>query len=340
MQSMYKVIRKYAPDSFNGKMKQLYTRISGKPAVKKDAIDPSQKFPNNEKGGLIITADFEMSWAWRYTKTGADYLSKGKIERENFPGLIEILDTHNIPVTFATVGHLFLEKCNKGDHDWMHRLPHFDDHWKFTEGDWYDHDPYTNVSKNPEWYAPDLIRLILDSDVEHEIGSHTFSHIDLSYKNCPARVAEDEISACIDAAKNFGIALESLVFPGGTWGNIEILKKYGIKIYRKKGDFGLAYPYRDEYGLLVTLSSGMLEYNLDYGWPEHYVINRLKTIVQKAVKTNTIAHLWFHPSLDPFILKNVFPVFLAFAADMRESGDLWIGTMNKIAGHINSKNLL
>ena len=336
---IYSFIRLIAPASFNGWMNKVVFLVKGKPTIIQDNIASSKKFPNGENGGLIISADFEMAWAWRYAKNSSDYLKKGQTGRENFPEIIEILEKYNIPITFATVGHLFLEKCEKGDHDWMRRIPHFDDHWRFTDGDWYDHDPYSNYLKAPEWYAPDLIHMIVDSKVNHEIGTHTFSHIDFSYKNCPAVVAEDEIKACKKAAEPYGVTLKSMVFPGGTWGNIEILKKHGIKIYRKNVEYDLAYPSRDEYGLLVTNSSGALEYNSDYGWSAQYFTKRLKKYIDKAIKTHTIAHLWFHPSLDPFILKNVFPSFLEYASERREAGDLWIGTMEEIAEYINRNKI-
>ncbi len=340
MKRQYKKLRKYLPVKQKGNLSRVSHFVLNKPFVKRDNIDPKKKFPNNEKGGLIISADFEMAWAWRYTKTNADYLQKGRIERENIPKILRVLDEYNIPITFATVGHLFLENCERGAHDWMRKIPHFDDHWKFTKGDWYDHDPYSNYKDAPEWYAPDLIHMILDSKVDHEIGTHTFSHIDLSYKNCPPDVADDEIKACIMVANNYDIKLESIVFPGGTWGNIETLEKHKIIIYRKRNEFELAYPYRDDIGLLVTTSSGSLEYDLNYGWPKEYLINRLKKYVDKAIRSNTIAHLWFHPSLEPFILENIIPPFLEYASSKREIGELWIGPMNSIAHYINRNKII
>jgi len=337
---IYGNLRKVNSPRINGMLSKMVFAFSGKPFVKNDDIEPAKKFPNKEKGGLIISADFEMAWAWRYSKTGSDHLKKGQIERENFPKIITVLEKYNIPITFATVGHLFLEQCRKGDHDWMKRISHFDDHWKFVQGDWYDHDPYSNYKEAPEWYAPDLIQMIINSNVNHEIGTHTFSHIDFSYKNCPPGVAEDEIKASKEAAKPYGINLESIIFPGGTWGNIEILKKHGIQIYRKNVEHDLAYPYRDKHGLLVTNSSGDLEYNPDYGWSYQYFVKRLKKYIDKAIKTNTVAHLWFHPSLKSSILENVFPPFLQYAGEMRDKGLLWIGTMRSIAEYINRNKII
>jgi peptidoglycan/xylan/chitin deacetylase (PgdA/CDA1 family) len=340
MKKIYGKIRSRLNEKHQGHLSRLVFLFSGKPTVKRDNIDLNKNFPNKEKGGLIVSADFEMAWAWRYTKTGVHYIKKGRAERQNFPRILKTLEDYDIPITFATVGHLFLEKCQAGEHDWMTRIPHFDDHWKFTQGDWFDHDPYSDYRAAQEWYAPDLIRMIQDSKVKHEVGSHTFTHIDFSYKNCPAQVAEDEIKACIQAARPYGIDLQSIVFPGGTWGNIEVLKKHGFKIYRKRCDFELSYPFRDEQGLLVSASSGCLEHNLNYGWSADYFLSRLEKYVNKAVQTGTIAHLWFHPSLDPYFLDNIFPRFFHYAAKLRDKGDLWIGPMSRIAAHINNNQIL
>ena len=338
MKSVYKKVRAVLSDKNKGRLSKLVFLISNKPKIKTNDSNIKKKFPHGEKGGLIFTADFELSWAWRFTKTKADFIKKGRIARDNFPKIIEILDKYSIPITFATVGHLFLEKCNKGEHDWMKRIPHFDDHWKFMEGDWFQHDPYSDYKSSPEWYAPDLIRMIMNAKTKHEISTHTFTHIDFSDKNCPPEVADDEIKACIDAAKPYGIELNSIVFPGGTWGNIETLKNNGIKIYRNNEEFDMAYPYYDNIGILVSPTTAPMEFNREYGWSINYYFKRIKKYLDKAVETNTVAHLWFHPSLDSVFLEELFPKVFEYANELRSNGDLWIGTLEDIAKHINSQN--
>lgn len=340
LKRIYRFVRKRMPNSAKGNLSRFAYILSGRPRIKRDKIGIAEKFPNKERGGLIISADFEMAWAWRYSKTGADHLKKGQEERNNIPIILEILSRYNIPITFATVGHLFLSSCKRGDHDWMKRIPNFNDHWNFQKGDWYDHDPYSDIQKSPEWYASDLIRMIINAKQNHEIGSHTFSHIDFSYKNCPSVVAEDELKACVMAAEPFGLKLSSMVFPGGTWGNIESLKKCGFKIYRKREKFDLAYPYRDVFGLLVSPSSGPLEYDIRNGWSIDYYAKRLKDILDKAIETGTIAHFWFHPSINTVFLEELFPRVFLYANELRDSGKLWIGTMKDISEHINNNKLL
>jgi peptidoglycan/xylan/chitin deacetylase (PgdA/CDA1 family) len=333
---IYKTIRNNLPPRYQSILSKIVFELTTKPYVRHDNIEVGRKFPGGEKGGLIISADFEMSWAFRYSKKNKNYLELGRQERKNFPVIVKLLDDYNIPVTWATVGHLFLKECKKGDHDWMHRIPHFDDHWKFTGGDWFDHDPCTDYLKNGEWYAPDLIEQILQSQVAHEIGCHTFSHIDCTYKNCPPQVIDDELAACTLASAKYGLKLSSIVFPGGTAGNFEILKKHGYRIYRKNIKEELAYPFYDDFGILISPTSSSIGNN-GLGWSKEYYMYRFRKYIDKAIKTNTIAHFWFHPSIDEWSLREVFPQLLKYASEKRDSGKLWIGTMGAIADHIFTK---
>ncbi len=341
MKEIYSKLRKKLGYKQRGLLSKLVFPFSDSLKVKQDTIDLQKKFPNGEKGGLIISADFEMSWAWRYTKTGADHIKKGINERDNIKPLLDTFQKYNIPITWATVGHLFLKNCFKGEHDWMARIPHFNDHWKFIEGDWYDHDPYSNYTENPGWYGEDLIIDILKRKTKHEIACHTFSHIDMSYKNCPKEVAQDEIRACIEVGERFNLKQKAFVFPGGMYGNFEVLRDNSFEIYRKKiPNIGISYPFRDEFGLLVTPTTAMLEYNLEYGWSGEYFVRRLMKIVKKAIKTGSIAHLWFHPSLEKELISSVFPLFFQEITKLRDSNVLWIGTMGEIAHYINKERIV
>jgi peptidoglycan/xylan/chitin deacetylase (PgdA/CDA1 family) len=290
---------------------------------------------------VIITADFELGWALRYSKTGNDPVAYAMRERKNIPFILKELEKYNIPITWATVGHLFLKECKKGDHDWMHRLPYFDDHWKYTEGDWFDCDPYTKWEDSKAWYAPDLIEDILKSKVNHEIACHTFSHIDCSYKNCPVEVIDDEMKASQDIAAEWGLPeLTSIAFPGGTAGNYETLKKHGINIYRKKHpDFQLTYPFRDENGLLVTATGPGIAMSYSE-WSLEYTFYRYKKAIDKAMKTGTVVHLWFHPSQEEKTFTQLLPLILEYSAKKREEGLLWVGTMRDIANYINMNKVL
>lgn len=333
-------IYKKLPEGVKTKISHINYFLSGKPKYRKDNIT-KQKFPGNYKGGIILTADFELGWALRYSKTGADPVEYAMRERHNVPVILDQARKYNIPITWATVGHLFLEKCEKGDHDWMARLPHFDDHWKFMEGDWFDCDPYSYWEDAKAWYAPDLIRKIIDEKVAHEIACHTFSHIDCSDKNCPPQVIDDELKAFKQITEKWNLqAMKSIAFPGGTAGNFKTLDKYGIRIYRRRfKDFELAYPFKDEIGLLVTPTGP----NITIGyksWTPEYVFSRFKKGIDKAIRTGTILHIWFHPSQPTDNFTDLMPLIFEYANKRREEGDLWIGTMGDIADYIDKNGIL
>jgi hypothetical protein len=338
IRKIYKTIRNALPPALQANLSKFVFEFSGKPFIKKDHIPLEMKFPNQQKGGMIISADFESAWAYRYAKCFVDphqaALQKALQTRKNVPILINLFEEFNTAITWATVGHLFLKNCKKGDHDWMKRIPYFENrNWKYDNGDWFDCDPYTSVEKDAAWYAPDLIQMILNSKIPHEISTHTFSHIDFSDRHCPREVAEDEIVACLEAMKPYGLVPQSIVFPGGTWGNTRVLKKYGINIYRKNTDFDLSYPYFDELGLLVSPTSLGFGKNHE-SWNTDYYILRFQTFLDKAIETGTIAHFWFHPSMDDWTLGKVMPPVLRYADEKRKEGLLWIGNMNQISEFI------
>jgi len=340
----YSYFRKQLPPNYQARLTKLVFLFSGKPFVKKDELSFEKKFPNNERGGLILSADFEMAWAFRYTKEVSEpvhfALEKAKQERQNFNLLLPLFEKYDVPVTWATVGHLFLSECNKETHSWMRRIPYFENKfWEFRKGDWFDDDPNSNFNESPEWYAPDLIQMIKKSGVKHEIATHTFSHIDFSEKNCPPEVADDEIKACIEHMSESGFPNpKSICFPSGSYGNVAILKKYGIQIYRRKiKEFQLAYPNYDEVGLLVTLSSDAFDRSLS-SWSAKDYQYKYKKALNKAIKTGTVAHFMFHPSMDPWMITEVMDPVLKYAVQKRNEGKLWIGTMGEIADFINRSN--
>jgi hypothetical protein len=316
-------------------LKRTTSFILRKPTFRRVNVSVEKPFPSGEKGGMVLSADFELAWAWRYAKGFQNPLKKAsemaKNARENFPYLLNILNVCGIPVTWATVGHLFLKECEKGSHERMRKIPYFENrNWQFKTGDWFDGDPYTSWREAVDWYAPDIIEKIISSNNKHEIGCHSFSHIDCSYENCPPGVMEDEVKACIEAAKPFGITFKSFVFPGGTYGNYEILKKHGFLAYRKKIKYELGYPAEDAHGLIVLPSSIGLG-GINSGRSVEYYLKLFEKYIDKAIKTGTICHFWFHPSLDRWFLMNVFPELMKYACEKRDKGLLWIGTMEQAA---------
>jgi peptidoglycan/xylan/chitin deacetylase (PgdA/CDA1 family) len=213
------------------------------------------------------------------------------------------------------------------------RLPHFESpFWKFDQGDWFKDDPCTDYKTNPEWYAPDLIKMILESKVKHEIGSHTFSHIDCRESVCSQEVFRSELAKCIEVAGNYNIKLKSFVFPGHTFGNFDVLPEMGFTSYRTNYRNILGYPIKKNNGLWEHESTAELD--LRSTWSDKYQIYRYKKIIDRAVSNNAVCHFWFHPSFNPEFRKKILPSVLEHIDKRRDS--LFITTMGEYTDWLNT----
>ena len=336
IKNIYRNIYRRCPNSVKGALSKAAMLLPNKPSVKPCGIPKNKRFPDGYKAAFVMSADFEMAWAWRYSKGGEDAVAIGVHERNNIPELVRLFEKFNIPITWATVGHLFLSDCYGGHekaHPELTRIPYFTNRvWEYEQGDWYEDDPCSNVESDPAWYAPDLIRQVMDSKVAHEIGCHSFSHLDCTDARCPEKVMDDEITECVRLAREWGIDLRSMVFPGGTNGNYAVLAKHGFTNYRVNSKWDLFYPEKNKFGLWSLPSSATIE-NAGFGWTPEYYAKRYRKFIDKAIKTGTVCHLWFHPSIDKFCLREVFPEVLEYARKKADEGDLWIATMSQMADY-------
>ena len=284
-----------------------------------------------------------MAWAFRYSKTLASKAVEiGLKERENVPTLLDLFDKYQIPATWATVGHLFLNECSRNEQGIAHpeipRPAYFENpNWLFNAGDWYDYDPGTNVVEDPSWYAPDLIKQIISANAGHEIGCHTFSHLDFTYKNCSKIMAVAELKTCRTLANNKGISLRSFVFPGGTFGNYESLKEKGFICYRKPMKNHIDLPYKDSYGLIAIPSSLGLDKD-PYGWSKDFHLKIIRKFLEKTMKYKLVCHFWFHPSMNNWYLDNVMPEIVKMVGEFRDKGKLRVLTMGALADEFTKAN--
>jgi peptidoglycan/xylan/chitin deacetylase (PgdA/CDA1 family) len=335
MSNLYSNIRLLLSVKNKGRLTWFLIQSGLKPRVNRKVVSPFKH------GIVVFSADFEMAWAFRFSKTEQNKaIEKGLAERKNIPILLDLFEKYNILVTWATVGHLFLSQCKR----WANGLAHpemprprfFDNrNWSFSSVDWYSHDPCTNLTEDPAWYASDLIEQILGSKVNHEIGCHTFSHIDFSNRNCPKTLANEELDASIKAASGKGVKLTSMVFPGGTFGNYESLKEKGFTCYRKPMKYHIDLPYIDSYGLIAIPSSLGLAKD-QYGWTKEFHLEMIQNFLIKAAKYKLVCHFWFHPSMDEWYLENVMPEVLKMVADYRDSDKLQVKTMGKLAEEVRA----
>jgi len=228
------------------------------------------------------------------------------------------------------VGHLLLESCQSRDgvkHPEIVRPGYFENpFWRYREGDWFDADPCTDVQQAPAWYAPDLVRIILAEPQRHELACHTFSHIDCSPEHCPPEVFASEMNRCAELAAGLGAQMRSFVHPANRIGHLEALAKLGYRAIRSDRDV-LSRP-RQVAGGLWDIPSTM-QIGRQRGWTLEEHRRVFRAVLRKAVRTGTVCHLWFHPSLEPELIDGLMADVFAAA---RELGDrLKILTMGECA---------
>lgn len=184
------------------------------------------------KGAFVISLDFELFWGMRDRRALADYGANILGVREALPRMLRAFDAHGVKATFATVGLLFFARKE----DLLRALP--------AERPAYANaalSPYhghidgigADEASDPYHFGASLIRLI-QQHRGHEIAGHTFSHYYcLERGQTEAQFAAD-LDAAIAAARPFGIALRSLVFPRNQYNAryLGICRAKGIIAYR------------------------------------------------------------------------------------------------------------
>ena len=298
---------------------------------------------------FIISLDTELLWG--VIHTDADY---SRLTRDTSAGrgvidiLLSLFAKYDIPATWAIVGHLFLDRCQKEE-----GIPHRNMPW-FKE-DWYSCDPCTDIHKAPLYYGKDIVEKILSSPVGHEIGYHSFSHV--IFSECSREVAQAEIEEGVKLAKEMGIALESFVFPQDKVGHLDVLKENGFVAYRgirarhigSDGNlllrkFGgavdklIALPVEPKWkGGIWEIASSMLFQDPP---PFHTtLISRAKKGINLAIKEGKVFHVYLHPHAllyQRFLIEKLDKL-LEFVARKRDEGKLHVATMGELASYLNSR---
>jgi len=188
----------------------------------------------NIKGNFVtLSVDFEAGVALSHaTSENWEYLRRFWNSKECVRRLAELFKKYRIPVTWAVCGHLFLESCS-GNHgfeeqDWF--------------GDWFQHDPCSNSQTDSSWYMPDVIEELIKNP-DFEIGYHTFGHS--RYHYCSEKTVLRDMELADQIRKQWGLKLDSFVFPYNECGHFDLLKAGGFRNFR--GNIGRILP---SYGII------------------------------------------------------------------------------------------
>lgn len=263
----------------------------------------------------IVSLSMEIELGWGDHDTGnLDRLSEGgALERRYLSKLLGLTDDVSIPISFNVVGHLFLDSCS-GSHD----SPH--------EEGWFRGDPGTNRLQNGLFYAPDMMSRIRDSETDHEICTHTFSHA--LFNDISREVCDWELRRAQELHReHVGRPTTSLVPPRHQPPPYDVLRDNGISVVRPAMDNraksklhrfkellsgplvhsplretgGITETYCTTYPSLTapSLPSGQgtphpVFRHLPTTTRQRYHLEKLKRVTEEVAERDSHVHLWCH----------------------------------------------
>jgi peptidoglycan/xylan/chitin deacetylase (PgdA/CDA1 family) len=311
-----------------------------------------------DRGVFTLSLDFELIWGT--LDRGPDTFREA-CERERsvvVERLLALFAEFEIPATWCTLGHLFLDACApQAGRKHPEIVP------PAHEGiaDWFEHDPGGTEHGDPIFYGKSLVDQILACPVPQEVGCHSFSHPMFDDPAVSRETAASELAECVRLADERGLELRSFAFPRNRVGHLDVLRDHGITGYRGPdpnwyedarwprplkrlghlGDVVLArrppvvLPEETLPGLW-NLPGSMIFFPM-HGLRRHIPVsrrvNRALKGLDAAAKERRVFHLWFHPTNLAFETDKMFAGLrriLEQASAQRRAGDLWIKSMGEI----------
>jgi len=281
------------------------------------------------KASVCISIDCELAWGV------ADNLSNKFIEKTIeldeiiCNELIQLFNELHISATWAVVAAM-LDKNNQ----------------------------MINVIDKNAWYNPTIIEKISSSKVYQELASHSYSHP--NFANFNENYIEEDFQKADYFFSNNKIKINSFVFPRNQIRYLNLLNKYGIKIFRSLDNsfYKKIYKHNKFLGKIANVIDKILpisantirpkisNYNLTeiessllfisrYGYKkiisEYSMYKKAKLCIDLAIERNECFHLWFHPSNFYYNTNNqlnLFKKILKYVEYKRNKELLDINTFN------------
>ena len=210
---------------------------------------------------------------------------------------------------------------------------------------------YTYSGGNTLLFGENILRKIMSSKINHEIGYHSFSHP--VFPQIEKQIADSEMKAGIDMAEHFGFVLKSFVFPQDKIGHVDVLRKYGLLVYR--GETLMQSSLRSRSlskvnGLINEIiappvmpkwKNGIWEIpsSLYFSDPKYpfSLLPRARLGLWRAIRSNAVFHVWMHPwnLLEYESLSKDFEGLIQYVYKKRSEGKIETMTMGDFATSLN-----
>lgn len=280
-------------------------------------------------GQFVISLDFEKYWGVFDVRSLESFTENLNNVQPIIVRLLDLCDTYNIKLTFATVGFLFAKTKEELVKFFPSEKP------SYTNENLSPYGLFKTIGNTKEdsiyHFADSLIKLIILNG-NHEIGSHTFCHYYCNETGQTCKQFEADLKAAIRIAKKYDVKIKSIVFPRNQINKeyIKLSAKNGVTSYRGTENHWmydtfdtkqLENPLHRIFRLLdayinisghntykpeslfdsennivnVRSSRFLRSYNKKLKFFEHLKLNRIKKGMLHASENNELYHLWWHP---------------------------------------------
>ncbi|MFP8891744.1 polysaccharide deacetylase family protein [Natrialbaceae archaeon A-CW2] len=293
-------------------------------------------------GSVVLSIDAELGWGFHDLESPPT--DRVESARRGWTTLLDLLDRHSVPATWAVVGHLMLTDCD-GEHA-EHPAP----------PGWFERERTTWADRHDLRFGPELIEAVLESRVDHELASHSFSHVLFGDPRTTRTLADAELERAVELADDWGLELTSFVYPRNDVGHREALAEHGFRTYRGRNPHPegvyrileaavvdrslLVRPSIDEHGLVDIPASlflfgfeGRYRRLFESIWGDPMVRTACRGIDQAVDgDDDQVCHLWVHPNnLTGSRDDERMEAILAYLEQRRRETDLRVETMAEVA---------
>jgi len=301
-------------------------------------------------GTVVLSVDAELGWGFHEFPAEERPMDRIEQSRWGWRQLVDVFEEFDIPATWAVVGHLFESDCN-GAHVGHPSPP-----------GWFGHERGEQPMDRQYRFGPELIQQLIESSIDHDIGCHTYSHIEMDADYATEDLVRAECQRAIEAARAEGLSMESFVFPRNYVGHRESLMAAGFSCYRGTApDSRIGGPYSgplrklaratvapnppplvtptvDEYGL-VNIPASMYLFGFE-GTARRFltatvgdpIVKQAILGIDAAAASEELCHLWLHPNnITTPADRDRIRAICEYVDKMRDQTELTVETMQAVA---------
>lgn len=303
-------------------------------------------------GSVVFSIDAELAWGVHdLHPLSEEQTRRCQRARTSWIQLLDLFEMAEVPATWAVVGHLLTNDRRYGASHPLHPQ-------------WFEaaYDGFENDSR--QWLGRTLIDAVAMAPVEHELASHSFSHVIFPEADADVAAAECRLSRTV--GNQYGFDFTSFVFPRNEIAHKDVLSQFGFTCYRGNrpsrlpaipGLRGLGMlagsltwgvtpptvtPVVDEFGLVNVPASMFLGGFRNRPWSTVAAVGADPAVklaqkgIDRAGERGELFHMWLHPNdlTSQHYIDRVREI-LDYVELKRQYGEIRVETMADVARRVS-----